>query len=322
MRSPFEPKRVLPPPTKSVAIFGCTGWVGTRVAKKFVESEEIEEVRLCTRYPDQLPNDLKKVIAINPQKCTLEETNALDRPSINRALQGVDTVINAIHLINEDFYNMHYEVNVTGTSNIAYQARLVGVKRYLHISGLDAIFNSDSDYADSRSKSEDVALAEQFFATIVRPGHLYGEGYRFRGLGKVFYPTVYPDTKLQPLWVGDLVEAVWKLLQDPTSVKRVVELGGPKVMTHMQFAIERAKSYGGPGPLPVPPSLATAAAFATEYLFPNPWINQNMVCDYEMDQVARTKESNPHIWTFDHLDMEPKSISEARLLEKTGKGAW
>eukprot|EP01062_Namystynia_karyoxenos_P067428 TRINITY_DN61383_c0_g1_i1.p1 TRINITY_DN61383_c0_g1~~TRINITY_DN61383_c0_g1_i1.p1 ORF type:complete len:432 (+),score=141.82 TRINITY_DN61383_c0_g1_i1:134-1429(+) len=318
IRSPFEPKKVLPPPTKSVAIFGCTGWIGSRVAKRFVEAPEIEEVRLCTRYPDQVPPDLKKVIAINPDKCTLEETNVLDRPSINRAVQGVDCVINAVHLINEDFYNLHHDVYVKGTSNLGYQARLTGCKRFLQISGFDAQFNSDSDYGDFRAKAEDVALAEMFFSTVVRVGHLYGEGYRWRGLGKQFYPTPYPDTKLQPVWIGDLTEAIFRLLQDPQSVKRVVDLGGPKIMTHMQFAVERARIYGGPNPFPCPAWLATAGAFCMEYLFPNPWANQNMVCDYEMDQISRTPENNPHVWYWENIGMKPLTIAEAKKREDAG----
>eukprot|EP01065_Artemidia_motanka_P038457 TRINITY_DN47309_c0_g1_i1.p1 TRINITY_DN47309_c0_g1~~TRINITY_DN47309_c0_g1_i1.p1 ORF type:complete len:420 (+),score=93.07 TRINITY_DN47309_c0_g1_i1:108-1367(+) len=322
LRAPTHPKKILPPPAKTVALFGCTGYVGSRIAMRLAKSDEVTELRLCTRYPDQLTPDIKKVIAVNPDKCTLEETNVLDRPSINRAVQGCDAVINAVELINEDFYNMHHDVYVRGTGNIANQVRVTGAGRYIHVSGLDAIFGSDSDYADFRAKAEDCALAESFFTTVIRAGHLYGAGYRLRGLGKVMYPTVYPDTKLQPVWVGDIAEAVFRISQDPNSVKRVLDLGGPKVMTHMQFAIERAKAYSGPAPFPVPTWLGVTGAFLNEYLFPNPWTNQNMVCDYEMDQIARTKKNNPHLWTWEDLNMTPLSVAEARQKESAGEGAF
>eukprot|EP01064_Diplonema_japonicum_P013392 TRINITY_DN2094_c1_g1_i2.p1 TRINITY_DN2094_c1_g1~~TRINITY_DN2094_c1_g1_i2.p1 ORF type:complete len:272 (+),score=31.69 TRINITY_DN2094_c1_g1_i2:65-880(+) len=192
VRMAHEPKKILPSPAKRVAVFGCTSFQGSRIAKKLVESPEYDEVRLCTRYPDQIPEDLQKIININPEKCFLEATNVLDKPSINRALEGVDSIVNAIDMRNDDFYNLHVDVHVKGSSNIAYQARLRGIKRYIYISGLDAIWGNDSDRSDFRAKAEEMALAESFFAVVLKPGHLYGSGYRYSNFGKQWYPTVFP----------------------------------------------------------------------------------------------------------------------------------
>ena len=193
LRLPGQNKKILPPPATKVAIFGATSYQGTRIAKRLLEAPEILEVRMCTRYPDQIPADLQKLIDENPDKCTVEETNVLQQSSVNRALQGCDAVINAIDLRVEDFYNTHYDVHVHGNQNVAYQARLCGIKRVVYISGLDAIYGNDSDYSDFRCKSEDLLLAECFFGVVVRPGKLFGSGYRYSTVGKVCYPTVYPS---------------------------------------------------------------------------------------------------------------------------------
>ena len=193
IRPPAATKKVLPPPAKVVALAGATSFQGTRIAKVLVQSPEIEEVRLLTRFPDDVPADLQKVIDMNPGKCTLEEANILDRGSLNKALQGCDSVVNAVHLLNDDYYNLHYDVYVKGTSNLAYVSRVVGIKKYILVSGLDANYNSDSDYSDFRAKAEDMAFAESFFAVVLRPGQLFGDGFRYSKLGKQFYPTVYPS---------------------------------------------------------------------------------------------------------------------------------
>eukprot|EP01063_Lacrimia_lanifica_P040309 TRINITY_DN9099_c0_g3_i1.p1 TRINITY_DN9099_c0_g3~~TRINITY_DN9099_c0_g3_i1.p1 ORF type:complete len:417 (+),score=145.24 TRINITY_DN9099_c0_g3_i1:64-1314(+) len=321
-RGPAEPKKVLPKPAKKVVLFGATGFQGTRIAKKLVENPEYEEVRLCTRYPDQIPADLQKVIDLNPAKVTLEETNVLDKPSVNKAIQGCDAVVSAIDMRNDDFYNLHHHVYVRGISNIAMQCRMEGIKRIVYVSGLDAIFGNESDYSDFRCKAEDMLLAECFFGVVLRPGQLYGRGYTNRqsSFGKQFYPVCYPHTKLQPTWVEDLAEATHRVLQRPDAVKRVIELGGPKVMTHMQYASERAMYHKGPKPFPVNAALADIVAFFNELTCPKPKFSRNLICEMEMDQVALTKAENPHVWTFADLDMEPASMEDAATRERNGEG--
>eukprot|EP01061_Rhynchopus_euleeides_P038987 TRINITY_DN66866_c0_g1_i1.p1 TRINITY_DN66866_c0_g1~~TRINITY_DN66866_c0_g1_i1.p1 ORF type:complete len:409 (+),score=118.87 TRINITY_DN66866_c0_g1_i1:141-1367(+) len=319
VRQPASQKKVLPPPATKVAIFGATGFQGSRIAKRLVEAPEIEEVRLCTRYPDEIPPDLQKVIELNPEKCTVEETHVNVLPSVNKALQGCNAVINAIDMRNEDFYNLHVDVHVQGMQNIAYQARMCGIKRVVYISGLDAIMQNDSDYSDFRAKAEDMALAECFFGAVLRPGKLYGSGYRYSSLGKFFYPTVHSDTKLQPTWANDLAEATFRVIRDPNAVKRVIELGGPKVMTHMQFASERAAYLKGPSPFPLPIWIANITAFFSELVNARPHFTGNMICEMEQHQVARTKEENPYLWSWEDLGMTPSTMQEAAAREAKGE---
>lgn len=121
------------------------------------------------------------------------------------------------------------------------------------------------------------------------------------------------------MWVNDLAEAIFRLLQNPHSVKRVLDLGGPEVCTHMQFAADRARAYGGPQPFPVPGWLAWWSAAFAERLFPNPWFNGDMVSNHEFDQTARTKDMNPYIWTWDDIGFQPASIEQARERELAGE---
>eukprot|EP00754_Rhynchopus_humris_P017027 Rhum_TRINITY_DN14542_c7_g1::Rhum_TRINITY_DN14542_c7_g1_i1::g.97548::m.97548/K00356/E1.6.99.3; NADH dehydrogenase len=318
IRQAYQPKKVLPVPATKVAVFGATGFQGSRIAKRLVEAPEIEEVRLCTRYPDEIPPDLQKVIAINPEKCTVEETNCLFAGSVNKALQGCDAVINAIDMRTDDFYNLHHDVHVLGTQNIAYQARMCGISRFVQVSGLHANYGSDSDFADFRAKAEDMALAECFFGVVLRPGELYGEGMRSSSFCKQFYPVCYPNTKMQPTWVNDLAEATFRVVRNPEAVKRVIELGGPKVMTHMEYAAQRKQHLKGGTPFPCPVWLGDAFAFANELVNPRPYFSRNLLCELEMDMVGRTPEENPYLWSWKDLGMTPKSIEEATRAESEG----
>ena len=86
----------------------------------------------------------------------------------------------------------------------------------------------------------------------------------------------------------------------------------------MQFAVDRQALLGGPKPFPIGNYFGDAVAFCNELVNPNPTFSRSRIWELEMDQVARTKEENPHIWTWDDLGLTPSSMQEASNKERDG----
>jgi NADH dehydrogenase len=133
--------------------------------------------------------------------------------------------------------------------------------------------DSDGASAYARSKGDGEAAVRAAFpsAAILRPSIVFGREDRFinrfaamiRALPVV--PVIAPDTKLQPVYVGDVADAVVAALNsapEETAAGRTFELGGPQVLT-MRDLLSWIAAATGRKPLFVDLPDAAASALAT-----------------------------------------------------------
>ena len=125
---------------------------------------------------------------------------------------------------------------------LARIARDAGVERFVHISAIGADPRSASAYA--RTKAAGEAAVRDAFPTVtilrpvggVRPGRpvlqpLCGDGDDLPVLPLIGGG----ETRFQPVYVGDVADAVIKCLDDPATAGRTYELGGPKIYTFREL---------------------------------------------------------------------------------------
>jgi len=156
----------------------------------------------------------------------------ITRPdSLAAALAGSDVVINLVGVLNGDFGR----IQASGAEAVAKAARAAGAGALVHVSAIGADPESPSAYG--RSKGEGEALVRAAFpgATIIRPSVVFGPEDNFinrlarmvRTLPVV--PVVRPAVRFQPIWVGDLAQAIARAAVDHVTYGgRVFELGGPR----------------------------------------------------------------------------------------------
>lgn len=192
--------------------------------------------------------------------------------SIERAVRGAAVVINCVGILQpgrrQSFEALHRE----GARRVAEAAAGAGA-RLIHVSALGADLASGSAYARSKAAGEGAVLAAAPDAVIYRPSVMFGHGdsffNRFGALARMLpvLPLAGAETRFQPVYVGDVADAIARAVEGAVAGGRIYELGGPEVRTLREIvqyvlrATERRRAI-----LSLPASLARAQAWTTEML--------------------------------------------------------
>ena len=157
-------------------------------------------------------------------------------------LAGNDALVNCVGILRESGSQTFDRVHHTGPARLARLAREAGIERFVHISAIGADPRSSSAYARTKAAGE-AAVRDAFpTVTILRPSVVFGAEDQFfnRFAAMATISPVLPligggHTRFQPVYVGDVADAVLRCLDDPTTAGRTYELGGPKVYTFREL---------------------------------------------------------------------------------------
>jgi NADH dehydrogenase len=223
--------------TRDVAtVFGGSGFLGRYVVKRLAAAGYI--VRVAVRDPEgaMFLRPMGRVAQIVPLYCSLT-----DEPTVQRAVEGAAVVVNMVGILAErrtgDFNRIHAE----GAGRIARLAAAAGVSRMVHVSAIGADAASPSLYGQSKAAGEAAVLAAFPGASIVRPSLVFGQEdqffNRFAAMAQVlpFMPVIAGDTKMQPVYVGDVADAIMAALLGGDTAGEIYELGGPRVLTFREI---------------------------------------------------------------------------------------
>jgi NADH dehydrogenase len=286
---------------KLVTVFGGTGFLGRHIAQRLVEDGF--RVRVAVRHPEAadavLPNSVERVRA-----------DVRDAASVAAALECAEAAVNAVGLYLERRGESFAAVHVDGARRVAEQAAITGISALVHISGIGTDPASGSRYVRARAAGE-TAVRDAFRqATILRPSVLFGPGDAFfNRLAQIARLTpVFPlfgggDTRLQPVYAGDVAAAVAKALSLPAARGETYELGGPRSYTYrglirlvlQQTGLKRAL-------LPVPFVFWEAQASLMQVL-PKPPVTHDQIVLMKRDNVPALGVPG-----FAELGIEPASV--------------
>ena len=203
-------------------------------------------------------------------------------------------------------------VHEQGARTLAQEAAAAGVARLVLVSGISADPGSGSPYIRARGRGELVARQAFPSATIVRPSAMFGPGDALFGTlaDIVRLLPVVPlvgggRTRLQPVYVEDVAEAIVRILADPGTAGRTYELAGPGVYT-MRELVKITLRLIGRRRLLVPVPFAVAAVQARLFeLLPSPPLTTSQVDLLKADNVATGTLPG-----FQELDIQPKAVEE------------
>jgi len=250
----FEPKLV--------TIFGGAGFVGTQVIQ--VLARQGHRIRVATRRPDlagatRMLGTVGQILPI--------QANVRNFASVQRAVKGADIVINLVAIGFERGAQGFATVNAQGAANVATASRDAKVGSLVHMSSLGVDVATNSLYAQSKLAGETAVLETFPQAVILRPSIMFGpdDGF-FNLMGALarmlpIMPLISGGTRFQPVYVGDVAEAVAMAAQGAVKTGRVYELGGPEIETHKDLLTRIQREAGRTRPLlPLSPAIARLMA--------------------------------------------------------------
>lgn len=277
-------------PNRNLAtVFGGSGFIGRYVVNRLAQKGFI--VRIAVREPASALF-LKTAGAVG-QIVPLAGpvTNDAD---VNRCVEGADVVINLVGILAERRKGAFQSIHVEGAQRIAQRAAANGVTRLVHLSAIGADPNSPSRYGVTKAQGE-AAVREAFpAATVLRPSIVFGQEdqffNRFARIAQMspVMPVIAGATKFQPVYVGDVADAVMASLSRADTAGALYELGGPRVWSFREILAYILQETQRRRPMvSVPSGVAQLQATVGELL---PWkpLTRDQLLMLQRDNVVAT----------------------------------
>lgn len=231
----------------------------------------------------------------------LVDLAAADAPGLESLVAGADAVVNLAGILHgswgEPYGHEFAQAHVELPQRIADACAKTGVRRLVHVSALgvsdDPTIPGPSMYLRSKADGERaIRTAAGVDWTILRPSVLFGPQDNFLNafakLQRIFpvIPLARADARFQPVYVGDVAQAIVNALDTPATIGHTYELAGPEVFT-LRELVELAGRWSG-HPRPVWPLGYTLGQLQAGILgaMPNPMMSMDNFDSMSVDNVA------------------------------------
>ncbi|MEK9673260.1 MAG: complex I NDUFA9 subunit family protein [Rhodospirillaceae bacterium] len=287
------------------AVFGASGFLGRHLVRRLAQAGY--GVRACCRDVEGASflkpmGDVGQVVPW-PADVTRPDT-------VKAAVKGADVAINLVGILFEKGGRTFQKVHADGAATVAQAAADAGVANLVQVSALGADADSPADYARTKAAGEEAVRDAFKKATILRPSVVFGPEddffNRFAGLARIspVLPVIGDGDgpSFQPVYVGDVADAVMAALTIGKAQGQTFELGGPAVYTFRQIMELVTKQTGRSRLLlPLPFWLAEMKA-AILGLMPKPMLTTDQVQLLRRDNVVGAGAK-----TFKDLGIQPRS---------------
>lgn len=272
---------------KVATVFGGSGFIGRYVVKRLAAAGYT--VRVATRRTDRALF-LKPMGAVG--QIVLLHAPITDDVAVARAVEDASVVVNLVAILAERRRGDFTRIHVDAAARVAKLSAAAGVAHLVHVSAIGADPSSNSGYAASKGKGEQAVRAAFPAATILRPSIVFGPEdqffNRFASMAQMlpFMPVISGATKFQPVYVGDVADAVVNAIGHSGSAGATYELGGPLVVSFRDILAWILKETGRDRPLiNIPTGLARIQAAILEKL-PGKLLTRDQLAMLSRDNVA------------------------------------
>jgi len=275
---------------KTIFVTGGTGFIGRQLLAKLAFDKSYKIYCLTRQSRASLP-----------ELSTFENIHFLQAsifdPHVYRFyLAKSDVVIHLAAVTGKANIKDYFRVNVEGTRLLVQQSEAIGVKHFIFISSIAAKFKSISNYyyAQSKKQAETAVKKSRLNYTIIRPTIVIGnEAPIWQNLSKLAkgpIPLIFGDgkTKIQPIFIEDLIDCLIPIINDRTTVDKEIDIGGPEIINFELFLQKiRQKHYGKTSRIfhiPLKP-IITALKLLEKNLYDYLPLNVGQLTPFYMDSV-------------------------------------
>lgn len=259
-----------------ILVAGGTGFLGSQIVKRLLPDGH--RVIVLSRNPAGLPPGLEG-----------RPGDVRDQAQVNQALQGIETLVIAVQFPNAPVENprkglTYIKIDGEGTERLVKAAQQAGVKRLVYLSGAGAGEGRQEPWFLAKEMAERAVRASGIPFTIIRPSWVYGPAdkslNKFVTFARLlpFVPVVgNGQTRVQPVYVADVAEAVARALQVPAAIDQTYELGGPAELSMDEIVRTMLQVMGKRRPLLHNPTWLMKLVTAPLTLLPTPPLSPDAV---------------------------------------------
>ena len=276
------------PSEKLITIIGGSGFVGRHLARALARRGY--RIRIACRRPDLAGH----VVHLgNPGQIMAVQANVRYPASLAAACAGACGVVNLPGVLYASGAQSFAAVQSFGAEAAARAARAAGAAVFIQMSAIGASATSTSVYGRSKAEGEVRARAQFPGAIIIRPSIVFGPEddffNRFAAMSR-FAPALPliggGETKFAPVFVGDVAEAMARLIDRGVADGRTYELGGPEELSFKQLMQFTLDTVGRKRWLvPVPWGIARLQAMVLG-LLPKPLLTTDQVEMLKTDNIV------------------------------------
>lgn len=271
-----------------ITVFGGSGFIGRHLVRRL--ARQGWTIRVAVRRPTGA-NFLKPmgdVGQITPVRASIG-----DPVAVQAAVSGARAVVNLVGILYERGARSFAAVHARGAHTVAAASEAAGVERLIHVSAIGADLHAEAEYARSKGAGEAAVKTAFSKATILRPSVVFGPEDNFfnRFAAMARLSPILPligggHTRFQPVYVGDVAEAIAACLVAPATAGKTYELGGPRIYSFKELMELLMAQIGRQRLLvPLPFPLASFQAMFLEKL-PVPPLTRDQVTLLRRDNVV------------------------------------
>ena len=275
---------------KRIVLTGGTGFVGraiaARAAARWPSARLVVPTRhlAAGRHLQVLPN-------VDLIACDVH-----DARTITALLEDADALVHCVAILHGGAAAFE-RVHVALPRTLAAACQTAGVSRVLHLSALAVAADAPSEYLRSKAAGEAVWRASGLAAVMLRPSVIFGAEDRFTNLFaqllRLFpvMPLAGANARFQPVWVGDVAEAVLTCLDRPAFASAAIECAGPEVLTLKDIVQRVGRMSACERPVwPLPEALGRLQAAGMSLLPGEPLMSLDNLLSMRVPSIASGRQ--------------------------------
>jgi nucleoside-diphosphate-sugar epimerase len=278
-----------------VLVTGARGFVGRNICRALVDADYA-----VVGLSRSLPPDDETLAGVEYVQGDVKDTDTIPTD----LLEGISAIVHCVGIIAERRgKGQTFEaVHVGGTRNLLAAAKgkeFTG--RFVYLSAAGASPNAKAKYSRTKAEAERLTQESGFPFTIFRPSVILGSGCEFVEMmkGLIRKPPLAPfplpfvpvpgngKNLFQPVYIGDLTEAITQSLKESDNREGIIEVGGTDRVTFDELLTAFQEHLGTKKPLlHLPMPLMFAAASVLESVLPAPPITVDQLYNLQIDNVC------------------------------------
>lgn len=220
--------------SRLVTVFGGSGFIGGQAVRELARLGW--RIRVAVRKPNTA-HDLRPLGDVG--QIQLTRCDVTRQADVEAALRGADAVVNLVGTFNtRRFQAMH----VDAARYIGEGCAANGITRLVQVSANGADAKSPAVYGRSKAEAEAIMREHVPGAVILRPSVVFGaeDDFLNRFAAMASMSPALPligggETRFQPVYVGDVAQAIARAASAPGMEGQTFTLGGPAIYTFKQI---------------------------------------------------------------------------------------